>query len=132
MSYSLSAKNRASSLALSDNKRYELFLSKVAEYGEIWSLANEEGWVTVVTDDGENCLPVWPHPEYALEWVNGDWADCSPRMVPLDVWLERWTEGLEQDETLLVVLPNLKESAVLVEPWQLDEDLRAAVDELNA
>jgi len=128
MSYALSAKNRESSLSLSDNKRYELFVSKVAEYGEIWSLANEEGWVTVVTDEGENCLPVWPHPDYAADWATGDWADCEPKMIPLDVWLERWTPGLDQDETLLVVLPNLKEQAVLVDPWQLDEDIRAAIE----
>jgi hypothetical protein len=29
---------------------------------------------------------------------------------------------------LLVVLPNLKEQAALVDPWQLDEDLRAALE----
>ncbi|WP_300425321.1 DUF2750 domain-containing protein [Thalassolituus sp.] len=129
MPYALSAKNRESSLALSDNKRYELFLSKVAEFGEVWSLANEEGWVTVVTDEGENCLPVWPHPDYALDWATGDWADCEPKMIPLDVWLERWTPGLDQDETLLVVFPNLKEQAVLVDPFQLDEDIRAILEQ---
>lgn len=129
MPYALSAKNREASLALTDNKRYELFISKVAEHGEIWSLGNEEGWVTVVTEEGENCLPIWPHPDYAQDWVTGDWADCEPRMVALDVWLERWTQGLDQDETLLVVLPNLKEQAVLVDPWQLEEDLRAALEQ---
>lgn len=129
MPYALSAKNREASLALTDNKRYDLFISKVAEHGEIWSLGNEEGWVTVVTEEGENCLPIWPHPDYAQDWVTGDWADCEPRMVALDVWLERWTQGLDQDETLLVVLPNLKEQAVLVDPWQLEEDLRAALEQ---
>lgn len=128
MSYELSSKNRAGSLTLSDNKRYELFISKVAEFGEIWSLANDEGWVTVVTEEDENCLPVWPHADYAKEWANGDWSDCEPKMITLDVWLERWTQGLDQDETLLVVLPNLKEQAALVDPWQLDEDLRAALE----
>ena len=53
MTYSLSSKNRQASLALSDNKRYELFVRKVAEEGEIWSLANDEGWVTVTGEDGE-------------------------------------------------------------------------------
>lgn len=127
MPYSLSSKNLKTSLSLSDGKRYELFIQKVAEHGEIWSLANDEGWVTVASEDGGNCLPVWPHPDYALEWVNGEWADCEPKMIALDIWLERWSEGLETDETLLVVLPNLKEQALLVDPWQLDDDLREAL-----
>ncbi len=128
MTYSLSSKNRQASLALSDNKRYELFVRKVAEEGEVWSLANEDGWVTVTGEDGENCLPVWPHPDYTLDWANGDWADCKPKMIDLATWLERWTLGLDQDETLLVVLPNLKEEAVLVDPLVLDEDIRTALD----
>lgn len=129
MSYSLSTKDRDLSLKLSDQQRYQLLVNKVAEYGEIWSLANDEGWVTVRGDDGENCLPIWPHPAYAEQWINGEWADCSPKMVELETWLARWTTGLEQDETLLVVLPNLKEQALLVEPTLLDDDLRAALAE---
>jgi hypothetical protein len=130
MSYSLSQKDHQASLKLSNNKRYELFLKKVAQHGEIWSLANDEGWVTISSEEGENCLPVWPHPDYASEWCNGAWSDCAPKAVALDVWLERWTAGLEQDETLLVVFPNLKEEALLVDPYELDDGLRAALDAL--
>jgi len=127
MSYSLSQKDHQATLKLSNNKRYDLFLKKVAQSGEIWSLANDEGWVTISSEEGENCLPVWPHPDYAKEWCNGEWSDCEPKAVELDVWLERWTPGLEQDETLLVVFPNLKEEALLVDPYELDEGLRGAL-----
>lgn len=129
MSYSLSNKDRDTSLKLSDQQRYQLFIQKVVEYGEIWSLANDEGWVTVLGENGENCLPIWPHAGYAEQWINGEWSDCVPKMVELAVWLERWTPGLEQDETLLVVMPNLKEQALLVEPSLLDDDMREALAE---
>ncbi|MDK2776072.1 MAG: DUF2750 domain-containing protein [Pseudomonadota bacterium] len=126
MSYPLSHKSHLATLKLTDEQRYHHFIEKVAAHGEIWSLANDEGWVTVVSD-GDNCLPVWPHPDYAAEWATGDWADCEPRSVALDVWLERWTAGLSGDDTWLVVFPNLKEQALMVEPQDLDDALRDAL-----
>lgn len=125
---SLSKAEQQRLLGLSNHQRYQYFLEKVVESGEIWSLANAEGWVTL-SSEGENCLPIWPLPELALDWVNADWADCQPKAVPLKTWLERWTKGLSADETLLVVFPNLKEEALLVSPEDLDADLR---DEQNS
>lgn len=127
MTYSLNKNELNAALNLSNHQRYQHFLEKVAEHGEIWSLANDEGWVTL-TSEGDNCLPIWPHPDYAQLWATDDWSDCQPKAIKLDVWLERWTKGLSKDETILVVFPNLKEEALLVEPEDLDKDLR---DTLN-
>ena len=126
MSFELSKTEQQRLLALSNHQRYQSFLELVAEHQHIWSLANEEGWVTL-TSEGENCLPIWPHSALAQQWATDDWADCQPKSVPLNVWLERWTKGLNQDETVLVVFPNLKDEALLVEPNDLDEDLRDAL-----
>tara|TARA_B100001113_G_C20890493_1_gene526756 strand:+ start:114 stop:497 length:384 start_codon:yes stop_codon:yes gene_type:complete len=125
MSYPLSHKSHLAALKLNDEQRYRHFVEKVAAHGEIWSLANDEGWVTV-SSDGDNAFPVWPHPDYAREWAQGEWADCAPKAVALDVWLDRWTAGLIADETWLVVFPNLKEQALMVEPQDLDDALRDA------
>ena len=123
MSYPLSPKEHQASLKLSNHQRYQHFIDKVVANGEIWSLANDEGWVTL-TSEGD----IWPHANYAAEWATGEWEDCAPKAVALDVWLERWTPGLSADETYLVVFPNLKEEALLVEPNELDEALREAME----
>ncbi len=123
MSFTLTAAERDKTLALSNYQRYQYFIDMVNEQGEIWSLANDEGWVTL-SAEGDNCLPIWPHADYAAQWATGDWSDCSPKSVTLETWLKRWTKGLKNDETLLVVFPNLEEEALLVDPEELDEDLR--------
>lgn len=123
MSFTLTAAERDKTLALSNYQRYQYFIDMVSEQGEIWSLANDEGWVTL-SAEGDNCLPIWPHADYAAQWATGDWSDCSPKSVTLETWLKRWTKGLKNDETLLVVFPNLEEEALLVDPEELDEDLR--------
>lgn len=126
MTFELSKKEQLRLLSLSNHQRYQSFIDLVSEHKEIWSLANADGWVTL-SSEGDNCLPIWPHANLAMEWATNDWADCQPKSIALDVWLERWTPGLNQDETLLVVFPNLKEEALLVEPNELDEDLREAL-----
>jgi len=123
MSFELSATERDNTLTLSNYQRYQYFIDKVTEHGEIWSLANDEGWVTL-SAEGDNCLPIWPHADYAAQWATGDWSDCKPKSIALDLWLKRWTKGLKNDETLLVVFPNLEEESLLVEPDELDDDLR--------
>lgn len=123
MSFTLTAAERDKTLALSNYQRYQYFIDMVNEQGEIWSLANDEGWVTL-SAEGDNCLPIWPHADYAAQWATGDWSDCTPKSVTLETWLKRWTKGLKNDETLLVVFPNLEEEALLVDPEELDEDLR--------
>lgn len=123
MSFTLTTAERDKTLALSNYQRYQYFIDMVSEQGEIWSLANDEGWVTL-SAEGDNCLPIWPHADYAAQWATGDWSDCTPKSVTLETWLKRWTKGLKNDETLLVVFPNLEEEALLVDPEELDEDLR--------
>ena len=123
MSFELSATERDNTLTLSNYQRYQYFIDKVTEHGEIWSLANDEGWVTL-SAEGDNCLPIWPHADYAAQWATGDWSDCNPKSIAVDLWLKRWTKGLKNDETLLVVFPNLEEESLLVEPDELDDDLR--------
>lgn len=123
MSFTLTTTERDKTLALSNYQRYQYFIDMVSEQGEIWSLANDEGWVTL-SAEGDNCLPIWPHADYAAQWATGDWSDCTPKNITLEVWLKRWTKGLKNDETLLVVFPNLEEEALLVDPEELDDDLR--------
>lgn len=130
MSFMLSKSEKQRLLSLSNHQRYQSFLDLVVEHGQIWSLANDEGWVTL-TSEGDNCLPIWPHADFAQDWATEDWSDCTPKAISLTTWLERWTAGLTKDETLLVVFPDLKEDALLVEPAALDEDLHEALADFS-
>ncbi|MCK5881968.1 MAG: DUF2750 domain-containing protein [Sinobacterium sp.] len=119
--YSLAAKKEASD-------RYDYFIKKVCNFEEIWSLRSDEGWVELSDSDGEICLPIWPHPDFAKEWATEDWQDCTPAVIKLDVWLERWTQGLENDNTLLVVFPVGEDEGLIQTPEELHNDLLSALN----
>ena len=65
-------------------------------------------------EDGREAKP--EHPEYAKAWAEGEWADCKPQSITLKVWLERWVDGMEQDELCVAVFPTPDQEGIVLEP----------------
>lgn len=128
MTYKLNDKQLQSIPKLEEHERYDYFLRKVADFEELWSLHSPEGWVEFSTADGEACLPLWPHPDFAKQWAVDDWSDCTPKAIALDVWLERWTSGLERDDTVLAIFPVDEEEGLVLTPQEFHDDLMAELE----
>ncbi len=129
MTYKLNEKQFSTICSQPDDQRYEYFLRKVADWEEIWSLHSKDGWVELSSNDGEECLPVWPHPDFAAAWATGDWSDCKPKAISLEVWLERWTSGLEKDNTVLAIFPVDEEEGIVLSPTELQTALLAELEQ---
>ena len=123
MTYILDTKQLQAALLLPADKRYEYFITHIISGKQIWSLRNDEGWVAM-SCDGDSCLPVWPHQDFAALWATDDWADCSPTAVALDVWVSRWIPGMEKDGSMIAVFPNDNEEGVVVTPRELLESIK--------
>lgn len=128
MAYKLTKEQFDNVMRLSADARYDYFVKKVADWGEIWSLADADGWVSL-SADGEECFPVWPHPDYAASYAIEDWSNCKPKMITLDVWMDRWIAGLERDNTMVAIFPNEDEEGVVVSPAEIRDSL---LDELES
>lgn len=124
MSYTLNEQDKAQVLSLSDNERFNHLVNRVNEQQELWILTDEHGCMMLTTDDDEDCIPVWPHADYARDWAQGDWQHCKPEAISLNVWLKRWVPGMTDDELLVAVFPTLNETGVVVDPYEL----KAALD----
>ncbi len=129
MTYKLNDKQFDSVSQLADDQRFDYFLKKVADWEDIWSLHSTEGWVELSSADGEVCLPIWPHPDFAAAWAVDDWADCQPKAIKLDIWLERWTEGLTKDDTVLAVFPVEEEEGLVLTPAELEEAILTELEQ---
>lgn len=108
-------------------ERLDEFIARVALHQQVWGLRSAGGWA-VVDAEGEDCFPVWPHPDYASAWAVGDLADCTPQAIALDAWLKKWTPGMEADGTLVLVFPTNDDDdeGLVMEPGELAEELRGA------
>lgn len=124
MSYALNRNDLDAVPALSADERHDYFVDKILQGGKVWTLGSDRGMV-MMSSDGEECLPLWPHPDFAASWANGDWSDCKPVSVDLKAWRERWIPGMQKDGVVLAVFPGSGEDALVVEPRELEEAIVA-------
>ena len=127
MSYELTNSELSALSMLSPEGRYDYFVTKIAANREVWSLQSDDGWVVMRSEDEDECLPVWPHPDFAAQWANEDWAGCTPAAISLDAWIDRWTPGMEADGTLLAVFPDDEGEGTIVTPTELLASIEAAL-----
>jgi hypothetical protein len=127
MTWKINKKEIESVLKLAGAKRYLYFIKKIADQEEVWSLWTEGGWALARDDQGHELIPVWPHKDYACACADGEWAEYEPRMIPLSVWLERWTEGAIRDQRSIVIFPTPLDKGVVATPESLKDDLKKEI-----
>lgn len=114
--------------ALPGPKRYAHFIKRVADHEEVWSLSNRDGWVLAGDKEGREFALVWPHAEYAMACATGAWADCEPKAIPLDEWMEKWLPGLARDDRMIAVFMTPKDSGVSITSEAMARDLEAELE----
>jgi hypothetical protein len=117
--------------ALSGPQRYAHFVSRVADFEEVWSLHSSGGWVTMGDGAGHKCIPVWPHKRYAESFIRNDWFQAEAKMIELDAWMERWLPGIAHDGMYIAVFPVLgdRQEGVVVPPQDLQRDLQEELEQ---
>ncbi len=110
-------------ILLSAQKRYDHFIGKVADWEELWTLKSSDGFVMFSDSSGHECVPVWPHPDYAAALANDSWDDCVPERLDLSNFMDKWLPGLITDNRMIVVFPTPNKEGGIVHPEALKSDL---------
>lgn len=121
MSYLMTETERNGALNLNAEYRYDLFVSKVFQHGLMWTLKGPDGLLFLAADEEEHCLPVWPHEDFAKMWANGEFEGYEPQSITLDIWQNRWVDGLTQDQISLAVFPLEDQENLIVDAVELNE-----------
>ncbi|HPM82187.1 MAG TPA: DUF2750 domain-containing protein [Candidatus Anammoximicrobium sp.] len=129
MPYQMSKPQFEEVLSLPAGQRYRHFIAKVADWQEIWTLRGPDGFVMFGDTDQRECLPVWPHPDYAAALATDPWAACTPERLDLEAFLTRWIPGLARDNRRVAVFPTPQAKGVVVEPQQLQADLSVELEQ---
>jgi len=116
-------------VSLPAQERYAHFISKVADCQQLWTLKGPDGFVMFGDDSGQQCVPVWPHPDYAAALAKDSWSDCSPDELDLEAFMSRWIPGIAKDRYMVAVFPTPEEKGIVVDPRRLQEDLSAELEQ---
>jgi hypothetical protein len=129
MIYPLDDQQFARISQMNAHQRFDEFVTKVTEHEQIWGLSSASGWA-IVEAEGDDCFPVWPHPDFAAAWAKGDLADCTPQPIALSAWMQKWTAGMQKDGTLVLVFPTNGDTdeGLVVAPDELEDALLASLD----
>lgn len=119
---SLSEHRKKEIQSLNPEQRLKHFVKHVKEHQQIWILVDEHGAVMMTTDD-EDCIPVWPNEEFALDWATDEWAGFEAKAITVKDWKSKWTRGLDEDELAIVVFPLPKDDGVVLSPDELAYEL---------
>src|SRR5574344_1314506 len=68
MNEPLTQEQYQNTMALDADQRYDHFIQQVVAQGELWILKDEQGCM-LLTADEDDCIPVWPHADYAKAWA---------------------------------------------------------------
>jgi len=122
MTWNVNGKEFHNVIHLAAEKRYEYFIKKVADWREVWSLWKDD-WVLMSDKGGEEMVPVWPHPLFAEAFAVGEWLGYKPRKIDLEIWLTKWTPGMEKDQRMVAVFPVAESQTTTASPLKVKSDL---------
>jgi hypothetical protein len=105
-------------------KRLAFMLETVQEFKQVWILNDDDGCV-MLTNEDDDCVPVWPTREFAEAWATGEWQGCTANAIPTADWFSRWTPGLEEDDLLIAVFPTEEDDGTILFSDEFEEQLKA-------
>ena len=110
-------------LALDGSKRYDHFISKVADWEQLWSVKSDKGWLVPIAPENFEYFPIWPHPEYAQKVTDQNFPGHQVVEISLEELLEHWLPLFERDKVKVAVFPNNEWTFWCIEPNSLKDDL---------
>lgn len=96
------------------SKRYEYFIKKIVDFGEVWGLYDENGWVMSEDEDGNFLIPFWPKKEFAELYAIDEWKNCKPEPIELGEFMQEFLPLMKEDGFKPSIFFN-NENAIVVD-----------------
>lgn len=107
---------------------HDLFVQRVKETSEIWGLKSDTGWAVCESNEYEDTIvyPLWSDADSAQIHCADEWAGYAPIAIDLEIFLETWLPGMDEDEVLIGTNWDAELSGMEVEPVDLARQLGGA------
>jgi len=113
--------------ALSREERAEYLVKRVVGHQEIWGI-KEGDWVTSINSSNLTVFNVWPFEEYARNYCIGEWADCVPASMSLEVFINTFIPNLDEQRIAVGVFYTPTDNGVIMAPLELAKRLQEYED----
>lgn len=114
-------------LGSAERQQFECFFGEVYQEGELWSLADDAGWVLFACGDGCQAVPVWSRGDLAELYAVGSWGGSAPKRIALVDWIVDWLPGIERDGRKVCVFLATSDVGLLMDGL----DMQGVMDRLG-
>lgn len=129
MSYEANEHEVASVSALAGPERFDYFVRKVADWEEVWSIGDDDGWALSADESGRKLVPVWPASAFAEACCVAEWVGYAPKAIKMHNWIDKWIPGMTTDSRYVAVFPTPADRGVVVTPEELADAINEAMEE---
>lgn len=139
MVWTVSDEEFGSVTRLAPQDRYQYFIKRAADHGELWALAEDDpearsgtSFLFLQGPAGNWYLPVWPHERYAATWAAARKEGARPSAIDVDGWVTFWTRRAIDDGIKPLVFPTPDDPGHLVGARHLQRDLLEELSKFEA
>ena len=129
MTWEMHKKEFENVLKMNGPERYDYFIRKVADWEEVWGLKAEGGWAMVGDQNSDECIPFWPHPEYARACSKDKWKDYLPEPIQIEAFMHKWLVGMSNDGIKVAVFQLPQNKGVIVSPEKILRNLQSELEQ---
>lgn len=131
MPYKMNEQQLNAVLALNNEERYQHFVSKVADWEQLWGVRTNDGWLVPATPEGVEYFPLWPHPEYAQRVADKNWPGHKAEELNYAFLVSEGLEKLANDNVKVAVFPDMAWQCILTDARQLLCDLLSEAEKYD-
>lgn len=119
-------------LNLSENERFEYFVQQAVNFGEVWTIANEKGYLIFKGNDKQEIFPVWTARELAERCMFQEHKEMGAvaSKISLKSFLEQCIPDMESQGVSFGIFFNDKRAGLVISPEDLRFELDGEIDEL--
>ena len=110
--------------SLAPFERYQYFLKKAADSGKLYTLNSKDGNWARSDVDGFMLYPLWPFEEYAVNCMQGVWADFEVIEFDLNDFLNDTLPIIMEEGFLLNIFPVDDKTGFVVNENEFVRDIK--------
>lgn len=102
------------------------FVEKVCDTGIVYTLKNEEGYVSApchLMEDDESLpfdkLCFWSDRDLAASCITEEWQDCTIDAIPLSDFIEKWCVGMSSEDLIAGTEASVEGIGFEIDPLEL-------------
>jgi hypothetical protein len=124
----LSEKEIEEILKLDAEKRFSYTIKRIADFETVWAIGDEKGFANYGDDTGNIAFAIWPFEAYAALCCKGEFANCKPEAIELNLFQEEYLPDFKNRKEKLAIFPLPTDKGIVMDIDEFEKRLNAELE----